>query len=191
MGNVMRKVVQTSVRIIHKVNDFENWHAVYLEKSNADSRIGVLRNIEDTNYIIIGELTKSHELAKEYYNSEYLKSAMREGGVSSEPEIRYINWHHFDTMSNDSIYRISITHEVDNFEAWKKVFDMDEARHKEGGLTLTGLGTSDDNPSEVFMMFASYDLESAKAIVNDPNLKDMMSKAGVTSEPIINYWKRF
>ncbi len=186
-----RKVVQTSVSVIHEVKDFEKWHTIYLEKSNADARIGVLRNIDNPNYLFIGEKTDSHDSAKEFFSSEDLKAAMQAGGVISKPEIRYLNLFYFDALRNESVYRVSISHEVANFEAWKVIFDSDEDRRKENGLTLTGLATVEDNPAEVFVVFASDDIESAKAYINNPVLKDLMAQAGVVSAPEINFWKRF
>lgn len=186
-----RKVVQTSVSVIHEVKDFEKWHAIYLEKSNADARIGVLRNIENPNNLFVGETTDSHASGREFFNSEELKSAMQAGGVISKPEIRYLNLFYFDTKRNESVYRISISHEVANFEAWNVIFENDEERRKASGIALTGLGTVEDNPAEVFVVFATDDLEAAKTYMNDPKLKELMAQAGVVSAPEINFWKRF
>ncbi len=86
---------------------------------------------------------------------------------------------------------VSVIHEVKDFEKWKVKFDSDEDRRKAGGLTLTGLGTVEDNPAEIFVVFATDDIEAAKAYMNDPELKDLMSQAGVVSAPEINFWKRF
>lgn len=186
-----REVVQTTVSVIHEVADFEKWHAIYLEKSNPDGRIGVLRNIDNPNNLFVGEKTDSHASGREFFNSEEVKAAMQDGGVISKPEIRYLNLYFFDGIRNESIYRISIAHKVADFEAWKVIFDSDEDRRKSSGLTLTGLGTVEDDPSEVFIMFATDDMEKSKAYINDPTLKELMGQAGVISAPEFNFWKRF
>lgn len=183
--------VLTTFNVRHEVEDFEKWHALYLQNSNPEARIGVLRNIDNPNDVFVGEKTESHDSARAFMESEDLKTIMKDAGVSSVPKIRFLNIKTFQPATTESIYRVSIIHEVANFDAWKSTFDQDEANRVASGIHVTGVGTSEDNPSEVFIMFAVKDLDKAKAYIQNPNLKDLMEKAGVRSAPEITYWKMF
>jgi len=185
------QIIQTTISVIHEVADFEKWHTIYLENSNPNSRIGVLRNMDNPNIVFVGERTDSHEAAKAFFASEDLQAAMKEGGVVSKPEIRFLNLTEFNAPGVNDKFRVSVSHEVADFDKWKLLFDADEGRRQSADLKVSGLGTSEDNPSEVFIVFATNDIDRAKAIFNDPSLKDMMKEAGVTSAPEFNYWKSF
>ncbi|PCH93659.1 MAG: hypothetical protein COB85_06590 [Bacteroidetes bacterium] len=183
--------IQTTFNVSHEVADFEKWHAIYLDTSDADARIGVLRNVDNPNMVFVGERTESHTAAREEMNSEELHAAMKEAGVTSKPVVRLLNMVVFQPVGTDANYRVSVTHEVADFDKWRVLFDADNERRESAGVFLTGLGSSEDNPAEVFMMFATSDIEKAKTIFNDPELKEKMQEAGVTSAPEFNYWKMF
>ena len=90
---------------------------------------------------------------------------------------------------NNDTYRLAINHEVEDFETWKEIFDADTDRRAEAGLTLLGMATGADNPNLVYMMFATSDIEPAKEMLANPEMKEVMEDAGVISEPQATFWK--
>jgi quinol monooxygenase YgiN len=76
----------------HKVSDYNNWKRAYDEfasvrKENGVTGASVHRDAEDPDTIIITHQFEDMNSATEFANSEDLKSAMANAGVSSKPEI--------------------------------------------------------------------------------------------------------
>jgi hypothetical protein len=107
---------------MHEVTDFDKWHALYLQNSQEENRIAVLRNTDNPNFIMVGEKTADHDSARSFIESEELKSVMQEAGVVSAPDVRLLNMTSFNPFNAEGEHRISITHEVADFQAWKVAF---------------------------------------------------------------------
>ena len=101
----------------------------------------------------------------------------------------YYDMQYMNKEATTAKFRMGISHEVSDYSAWKEKFDADEARRQEAGLELRGLARDADNPNLIHMVFATDDLENAKAMMSDPNLKKVMEEAGVVSEPVVQMWK--
>ena len=79
-----------------------------------------------------------------------------------------------------------ITHEVNNFTEWKAGFDAHESARSEMGVKITGVYSAADNQNLVTITSEVANLETAQGMMADPNMKEMMKKSGVVSEPVIN-----
>jgi quinol monooxygenase YgiN len=76
----------------HKVNDYSNWKRVYDEFASVRKEKGVTgasvhRDANDRNLIVVTHRFKDMNAATAFANSEELKSAMANAGVSGPPEI--------------------------------------------------------------------------------------------------------
>lgn len=177
---------KTVMSVVHEVEDYSKWIVGYEEKSDPEARISVYVNVDNPNEVTVFEFTKSHEDATAFIQSDEIKSAMDEYGVTTEPiltlyDIKYIN------IEDDPIgkYRVAILHEVSDYASWKEKFDADTERRDEAGLQLRGLATLSDQPNMVHIFFATDNLESVKNMLADPEMKKVMDDAGVISEPVV------
>ena len=83
-----------------------------------------------------------------------------------------------------------IKHTVSDYAKWKAVYDADSSFRNEAGLHLMGpIARGLENKNMVEIGLAMDDITKAKAFANDPRLKGVMQKGGVTSAPSISYWK--
>lgn len=82
-----------------------------------------------------------------------------------------------------------IYHTVKDYKAWRPVYDGDTARRMASGLTEAAVERSADKPDDLKIVFRISDIEKAKAMGNDPALKEAMDKAGVISKPDIKFWR--
>ena len=180
---------ETAVGVVHSVADLAAWVKVYEEVSDPKSRISYYKNVDNPSEIVVFELTTSHEESKASFASEDLKAAMERAGVNSEPVFTYYDMVYMNADPTDAMYRVGISHEVSDFNAWKEKFDADDSRRAEAGLELRGLARDADNANLVHIVFASNDLEPAKAMLSDPELKTVMEEAGVISEPVATFWQ--
>jgi quinol monooxygenase YgiN len=80
---------------------------------------------------------------------------------------------------------LSVKHTVADFEAWKSVFDEHAANRKEHGATGHRLARSLDDPNSLTVLTMFPDRVAAEGFLADASLRQAMSSAGVTSEPII------
>jgi len=82
-----------------------------------------------------------------------------------------------------------IKHSVADYNVWKPFFDADSTNRKTFGLHLLGLSRGIENQNEVEMPFIIDDVQKAKAFTTNPELKNVMQKAGVTSTPSVLFVK--
>ena len=87
---------------------------------------------------------------------------------------------------------VLIKHTVADYAKWKAVFDADSSFRNQAGLHLMGpVARGLENKNTVEIGFAIDDVTKAKAFANNPRLKEVMQKGGVTSAPNINYYNIF
>ena len=77
---------------------------------------------------------------------------------------------------------IIANHKVNDFNSWKPYYDGDIKRRKALGLKDLVVGTKIDDPADVYMIWESKEPEKAMTMAQDPELRELMKKAGVTSE---------
>jgi hypothetical protein len=79
-----------------------------------------------------------------------------------------------------------ISHEVNNFAAWKKQFDTDSDRRHLYDFREIIVGTKSDNPKKVFIVAITDPITFGK-MMDDPELKFKMQENGVVSVPEVTF----
>ncbi len=174
----------TAVAMTHEVRDFEEYIKAYRDLSDPDSRISIFSSPEDPNLITVFELTKGHEEARSILHSSAFREHLEAEGVTTEPQVAFFDVKFRVTTPTEKKYRLGVTHEVSDYEHWKKVFDEDEPIRAKANLELRAISTNADNPSVVNILFATDDIQRAKEVINSDELRRRMSEAGVRSEPV-------
>lgn len=174
----------TAVAMTHEVHDYRTWLTAYNDLSDPDSRVSIYASPEDPNLITVFELTKSHKEARNAFSSPHFREILQAEGVTTEPVLSYFDVKFRASSSTNKIYRLGVSHEVDNYEHWRKVFDEDEPIREKANLELRAISTNADNPNMVNILFATDDIEKAKEVINSEELKKRMTEAGVRSEPV-------
>jgi hypothetical protein len=82
-----------------------------------------------------------------------------------------------------------IRHTVADYDVWKPFFDADSTNRNAAGLHLIGVARGIENQNDVEIPFMVDDLQKAKAFTTNPDLKEAMQKAGVTSAPSVVFIK--
>jgi len=175
--------------ISHEVADYGEWRKVFDEYNDGNEDImGVFQDMDNPNSIFVYERSKSHEAANEAFNSEDLKSAMEKAGATSEPV-----FNSFDVVAMApeteyaSPYRVSVSHEVADVDAWKVVFDEHEPMRLENGITFVGMGVDGANANLVHLFFVIDDVDQAKAFMESDDLKAAKERSGVTGETSVTW----
>ena len=82
---------------------------------------------------------------------------------------------------------LTLLHECENFEVWKKAYDADAPRRTAAGLTQLLVLRDHGNPNLVGLMFQTTDLSRAKAMATSPELAATMAAAGVIGKPRVTF----
>ena len=80
-----------------------------------------------------------------------------------------------------------VRHQVRDFAKWKPIFDEHGATRKAAGSRGGILFRSADNPQEVVILFEWDSVQNARKLVESPDLKQTMERAGVVDQPDIYF----
>jgi len=86
--------------------------------------------------------------------------------------------------------RMFISHEVNDYAAWRKVYDAFDATRRKLGVTGQAVYRSVDNPNDVTVTHDFRSTDKARAFSTSPELKAAMEKAGVKGVPQISITTR-
>ena len=185
----------TVTLIRHKVKDFDKWLPLYeandsARKASGLTEIGLERGLDNSNEVTAVFKTDDLQKAKDFTNSPGLKEAMHKAGVIGAPTISYITVIRDDNSSIEQKDRLSVVHHVKDFDAWLKAFDSEGKETRAGyGLIDRGIAREVDDPNTVHILFAVSDMAKAKARSGSPELKKLMTDAGVDGPPTINFYR--
>ncbi|CAN5159258.1 hypothetical protein BH09BAC3_BH09BAC3_17260 [soil metagenome] len=175
----------TEIVITHSVNDYKQWLEVYNKNSDPNARISIYTSSDDPNLVTIYEFTKSHKDAKNFFNSDGQQNTMQQAGVSSTPVVHYYDVKYRAENETNKIYRLGVSHVVEDYNRWKKGFDEHGPIRTEAGLELRWIATDADDSTLVHVIFATDDIDKAKDVITSVDLKQKMKEAGVVSGPEI------
>jgi len=68
---------------------------------------------------------------------------------------------------------------VEDFTAWKRVFDTHAAAHLDAGLTLRQIARGVEDPDNVYFAFEVASIERAKAFISAPDAAGAAKQSGV------------
>lgn len=179
--------------IQHKVSNFANWIKLYEAHDSIRQAHGLHNYIlgratKDTNIVIVILKMDDATKAKELMTSADLKSRMQNGGVIGVPSFNYLEVIFNDTTPIAQTARLMITHQVKDWNEWKKSFDDHRAARMSAGLLDRGLAYSVDDAHFVGIVLAVTDFKKAMDFQNSPALKARMLQAGVEGPPTFLYY---
>ena len=187
----------TILGVSHEVNDWAVWKAAYDEhKALRDEagleQMGIYVDIENPNDVMVFARSKDHESAADFAGSEDLKAVMENAGVIGPPNITYMEM--LSPTGEDGEdgemtqrYRLLISHELEDYERWKPLFDEDETNRSAAGMITLGLAKDKDNANMVYIMFAFDDLDKVREFTASEELKAKMQEGGVIGEPTFKW----
>ena len=76
-----------------------------------------------------------------------------------------------------------VRHRVKDFTTWKVAYDEFDTERKSMGVTGDGVYQTDGDPNEVTVYHHFADMESARAFMSSPRLKEIMEAAGIDGAP--------
>jgi hypothetical protein len=179
----------------HRVKNFDKWEQGYLGHDSMRQAYGITaweigRDLKDSNLVYVLDKISDPGKAKSFSTSPGLKDAMMKAGVLGKPGITYGAVVRQADSPVATLDRAIIAHHVKDYEAWLKVFDAEGPATRAGfGLVDRMLARNLDDSNMVYIVFAVTDMAKAKARGSSPELKKIMTDAGVDSPPTIRYYR--
>lgn len=183
------------VVVQHPVKNYEKWRQAFdADDSNRKgfglTVLSVSRGLENPNMIFIAMKADDVQKAKDFAQSPKLKEVMQKAGVTAAPTVSFLTVVRDDTTDIPQKERILVSHHVKDFDAWLKVYDSEgKDTRAANGLIDRGLARGVDDPNQVYILFAIGDKKKAEARLKSPELKKIMTDAGVEGVPVINMFK--
>ncbi len=150
----------------------------------------ICRDSKDSNTVFFIDKIQDVEKAKAFYALPGAKETMKKAGVMTPPGFTFAE---FVTGNDNPIQYLdgmAISHHVKDFDAWKKVFDAEGDSVRMGyGMITRGNARNLHDSNTVSIFFEISDLAKAKARGSSPELKKIMTDAGVDSPPTIRWYK--
>ena len=83
--------------------------------------------------------------------------------------------------------KLLVHHKVQDYSAWRKIFDEDDQRRKEYGSTGFQVFKSASDPNDLTVTIDWPSVDAAKAFAASDALKEKMKDAGVVSQPEMTF----
>lgn len=83
---------------------------------------------------------------------------------------------------------VAIRHRVSNYEVWRAYFDGDSRRQRDAGVLSRRVYRTLQDKRDVRILFEIESRDRFLEMMDDPELKALMAKAGVVSEPELSFW---
>lgn len=177
------------IMIQHKVKNYAKWKEGYLAHDSVRTAYGISqmvlgRGLEDSNLVVVIDKVSDMQKAKDFSSSPGLKDAMKNAGVVGAPSISFAEVIRNDNSDIPYKDRMMVAHHVKDFDAWLKVYDAEGKETRASfGMIDRGMARGVDDPNMVYLVFAISDMAKAKARGASPELKKIMTDAGVDGPP--------
>ena len=180
--------------VSHIVKDFDTWKKGFdahesMRIASGLTKMAVSRDMGNPNKVLIFLKIADLQKAKDFAASQNLKETMQKLGVTSKPEIIYVDIVRFEESPAEFKDRIRVSHKVKDFDAWLKTYDTEGTETRtSNGLIERAISRNIDDPNMIYVTFAVSDMTKARARLKDPELKKIMTEAGVMSEPTFDFY---
>ncbi len=183
------------VEINHAVKDFSIWKKGFdsdsaARQSNGLGFIAIGKSESNPNSLSVVLSVSDLQKAQAFASDPRLKDVMDKNGVVSKPDISYWKLLMLNPDSKERQW-VMITHKVKDFAAWQKVYDAEgTATRATYGLIDVALARNVEDSNLVQVVFDIKDMAKAKARINDPALKKLMTDGGVEGAPRIEFYNQ-
>lgn len=184
------------VRVQFHVKNYDKWYTGFIARdsmrlANGIHKYAIDRGLDaDSNMVIVISKIDDIQKAKAFYTSPEIKTAMQQGGIIGTPKFEYLHLIRNDSSMVQQDLRVSVTHHVKNFDAWVKVYDGEgKDTRAANGMIDRAMARGMEDSNLVSVVFIVTDMAKAKARAASPELKKLMTEAGVDSPPDITWYR--
>lgn len=183
-----------AVTIHRRIPDFNNWIADFntndsLRKAIGLSVLNIGRHLDDTSMVFIGIRANNINNGGESI-LRWMHGLKEKSGETDLPKASFLTVIRYDSSKAHFKQRAIVTYHVKDFDRWLSFYDEKGTATREPyGLLDLGLARDVNDSNIVHIQFAISDVEKAKARLSSPELKKLLSDAGVNSEINVSFYK--
>ena len=182
------------VMVQHKVKNFEKSEAGYFNRDSLRNTFGIThyvigRDLKDSNTVFVVDKIEDMDKAKSFYALPATKEAMKMAGVGGPPGLTYAEFIRINDNPVQFTEGVAVTHRVKDFGVWLKAYDADATGRNANGLIERGIARNLQDSNTVSILFEVSDMTKAKARMASPDLKKIMTDAGVEGPPTVRWYR--
>ena len=83
---------------------------------------------------------------------------------------------------------VTLLHRFADYDTFRRVYDSADGLRQSGGVTDHSVHRMADAPNNIMVLHYFDSLETARAYLSNPELKDAMQQAGMQGEPRIEFY---
>jgi len=174
--------------IVHKVKDFAKWKVGFDAHAEHRKTAGVMghhlsQGADDPNMVAVYMPMATTEKFDEMVKSEDMKKAMMEAGVEGKPEIHMMKPVENNVVLDRDTAGLVVMAEVEDYAAWKVVFDEGSEMAKKAGLIGHAINQDIKDPNKLTVLMQAESTEVLTAFWASDEVKAAIKKSGVKGEP--------
>ncbi len=174
--------------VAHRVADYDAWKKVFDDHLPARKKAGCLghhinRGADDPNMVYIYCPATDVDKVRAFLDSPDLEQVMKNAGVEDPPTVKVMRPMSADFIPDKKLAGLLVSHVVEDYDAWRKVYDDFDLYRKESGIVGHAVNQEFDEPNSVITYHQAESLNSIRAFVDSNELKERMRDGGV-AEPI-------
>ena len=178
--------------VSHDVTDFDTWQRAFDGSSAARKGAGIVaahvnRDAANPNQLSVYLASNDAERLNAFLSSRDLMGTMRDAGVKGPPAIAMITPVEDQTVKDRPLAGAIVRHEVQDFAIWKRAFDGDSDARRKAGIIGHAVNRGLKNPNLVVVYLQAESVDSLRAFASRPELKAVMTAAGVIGAPDISF----
>lgn len=187
-------ILKDEVIVKHHVANYAKWRAVFNTDSAQRLAAGlhdhiIARGTADSNEVLLVFYMDDTAKAKAFARNPQLQEVMKKAGVTGKPDMNFIHRIATDTSNTAETGRVLVKHRVNDFDAWKKVYDEDKPNRIAAGLSDKMVGHAVDDNHQVLLICVVNDESKAKAFMGSKALADKMKSGGVAEAPLVFFYR--
>ncbi len=174
--------------VTHEVADFDVWKQGFDDHEHARRAAGILghhinRDRANPNRLSIYCALSDMDKAKKFTASDDLRETMQSLGVLGPPEVRWMAPLREAVVWDRELPAFMLAHSVSNVDQWLPFYDAADELRQANGIIGQAANHSLDDPSVTVVYHQAESFDTLEAFLANPELKERMEEAGVTSAP--------
>ena len=145
------------------------------------------RGVDDPNMVYIYCPATDVDKVRAFLDSPDLENVMKNAGVEDPPTVKVMRPMSADFIPDKKLAGIIVSHVVEDYDAWRKVYDDFDLYRKESGIVGHAVNQAFDEPNSVIVYHQADSLNSLRAFVDSNELKARMRDGGVAEPPEIRF----
>lgn len=174
--------------VAHRVADYDTWKKVFDDHLPTRKEAGCLghhinRGADDPDMLYVYCPATDVAKVRAFVEAPDLEGVMEDAGVEGTPAVHVMRPMLADFIPDRKLAGIIVSHAVEDYDAWRKVYDDFDLHRKECGIVGQAVNQEFDDPNSVIIYHQAESLSALRAFVDSNELKERMRDGGV-AEPL-------